>query len=101
MILVGATAVGFLLLLGITADPPLEDNGDTLNGDHPSYSSLEYACGVTGIVLILGSWVYDIVGAPLAVKRQNARILRERNATLEFDFDNGGEFVRIQLVRRF
>jgi hypothetical protein len=42
-----------------------------------------------------------MVGAPLAVKRQNERILKERKAALEFDFDRGGEFVRIQLVRRF
>ncbi|MGB7061812.1 MAG: hypothetical protein WBF13_05595 [Candidatus Zixiibacteriota bacterium] len=101
MILMGAMVVGALLLLGATGDQGLEGNGDTLNGGRNSDGSLEYACGVTGLVLVAGSWVYDIVGAPLAVKRQNARILRERNATLEFDFDNGGEFVQIQLVRRF
>ncbi|MGB2768290.1 MAG: hypothetical protein WBC88_01020 [Candidatus Zixiibacteriota bacterium] len=101
MILAGAAAVGALLLLGLTADPPLEGDGDTLNGDRKNDGSLEYACGVTALVLVVGSWVYDIVGAPLAVKRQNERLLRERKATLEFDFDNRGELVRIQLVRRF
>jgi|GEM_PF-540692 len=102
MILAGAMVVGGLLLVvpgyGYR---DTETCGDTLNGDRNNDGSLELACAVTGLVLVAGSWVYDIVGAPLAVKRQNARILRERNATLEFDFERGGEFVRIQLVRRF
>ena len=100
-VLAGATIVGALLFISGVGYHGCEGNGDTLNGDPHSYSSLEYACVATGIALIIGSWVYDIVGAPLAVKRQNERILGDRKATLEFDFEPGGEFVRIQLVRRF
>jgi hypothetical protein len=101
MVLAGAAIVGGLLVVGGSGYPGPEDDGDTLNGDHPSYGYLRLACVVTGMTLIIGSWLYDIVEAPLAVKRQNERILRERKATLEFDFERGGEFARIQLIRRF
>ena len=100
-VLLATEMVGFLLMFMAMGDPGYDLDDTTSNGDRENDDGTRDWLAGTGAFLFLGSWIYDMVGAPLAVKRQNERILRERNATLEFDFERGGELVRIQLVRRF
>lgn len=100
-VLLATEMVGFVLMFMAMGDPGYDLDDTTSNGDRENDDGTRDWLAGTGAFLFLGSWIYDMVGAPLAVKRQNERILRERKAALEFDFDRGGEFVRIQLVRRF
>jgi hypothetical protein len=100
-ILLATEMVGFVLMFMAMGDPGYDLDDTTSNGDRENDDGTRDWLAGTGAFLFLGSWIYDVVGAPFACKRQNERILRERKVALEFDFERGGEFVRIQLVRRF
>ena len=54
-----------------------------------------------GGVLFVGSWIYDLVGAPLAVQRENRELLGGENVGLRFGFDQKSHSVRVQIVKRF
>jgi hypothetical protein len=54
-----------------------------------------------GGFLFFGSWIYDIIGAPLAVQRENREFLQGRNVRLRFDLDGASHSVRVQMVKRF
>ena len=54
-----------------------------------------------GGVLFVGSWIYDVIGAPLAVQRENQKLLEGGNLRLKFDLDHTTHSVRVQIVRRF
>ncbi len=60
-----------------------------------------YVFMATGGALFLGSWVYDMIGAPLAVQKYNEELLQKKNIGLEFDFNHRSKFVRFQIVKRF
>jgi hypothetical protein len=52
-----------------------------------------------GSTLFFGSWAYDLVFAPLGIKKKNEELLRERNTELKFRIRDGD--VRIDMVWRF
>jgi hypothetical protein len=56
---------------------------------------------VFGGILFLGSWAYDMIGAPLAVQKENRELLKRSNLHLEFDPDHTSRSVRIQIAKRF
>jgi hypothetical protein len=67
-----------------------------------SNSDVDYEIvGVAGVTLFVGTWIYDIIGAPLAVQKHNQKFLEKENVGLEFDFDPGSEVVKLQIVKRF
>jgi hypothetical protein len=55
----------------------------------------------SGGVLFFGSWIYDLVGAPHAVQRENRELLGGENVRLRFGFDQTSHSVRVQIVKRF
>jgi len=69
-------------------------NGSTSNGDAE-------IVGIFAGTLFIGTWIYDIIGAPLAVQKYTEEFLRKKNVGLEFDFDHRSEFVKFQIVKRF
>jgi hypothetical protein len=54
-----------------------------------------------GGFLFFGSWIYDLVGAPHAVQKENREFLQGRNVRLRFDLDHATRSVRVQIVKRF
>ena len=69
-------------------------NGSTSSGDAD-------IVGIFGGALFVGTWVYDIIGAPLAVQRENRELLGGENVRLRFDLDGASHSVRVQMVKRF
>lgn len=68
------TAGGLLLYLGSLS---------TFQGSSHQYDT--DAMGYTGLLLFVGSWVYDVVGSPIAVVRQNRYIQEIRESRNDFD----------------
>jgi TM2 domain-containing membrane protein YozV len=56
---------------------------------------------VFGAVLFVGSWIYDLVGAPHAVQRQNRELMGTRDVQLRFCLDGASHSVRVQIAKRF
>ncbi|MGB2769226.1 MAG: hypothetical protein WBC88_05830 [Candidatus Zixiibacteriota bacterium] len=69
-------------------------SGTTSNGNRE-------LIGVFGGGLFVGTWIYDVIGAPLAVQRENREFLQGRNVRLRFDLDHTSHSVRVQIVKRF
>jgi hypothetical protein len=44
---------------------------------------------IGGLVLFMGSWVCDMVGSPLAVKKQNEKLLQGKQGNLKFQMKDG------------
>lgn len=58
-----------------------------------------YVLMTTGSVLFLGSWVYDIIGSPLAVQKRNRELLKRTNTELKFQLKDRG--LRLAIVWHF
>ncbi|MGB8657488.1 MAG: hypothetical protein WCE90_06845 [Candidatus Zixiibacteriota bacterium] len=56
---------------------------------------------ILGGTLFLGTWIYDLFDAPLAVERHNRELLEKQKVGLKFDFDQTRGFARIQIAKRF
>lgn len=73
--------------------------GESTNGSTSSTSADEVA--ILGGILFVGTWAYDIIGAPLAVQRQNRELLRGKDARHRFGLDHTSHSVRVQIAKRF
>jgi hypothetical protein len=100
-ILLATGAVGFLLMVMAMGDPAYDLDDTTSNGDRENDDGSRDWLAGTGAFLFLGSWIYDMVGAPLAVKRQNRKLLTSENASLEIHLDRTRMLLRLQIVNRF
>jgi multisubunit Na+/H+ antiporter MnhB subunit len=93
--LVGGEVFGLCLIayaLGVRSDhePPASDMNDQAG-----------TIGVFGTAFFVGTWIYDVIGAPLAVQRENRELLGGENVGLRFGFDHTSQSVRVQIVQRF
>jgi hypothetical protein len=57
--------------------------------------------GFAGLLLFVGSWVYDVVGSPIAVKKENQKLVGKKYADLKFEFDHKYDSIRIVFVKQF
>jgi len=57
--------------------------------------------GVFGVGLFVGTWIYDVIGAPLAVRRENRKLLGGENVGLRLGLDQPSRSVRLQIAKRF
>jgi hypothetical protein len=55
--------------------------------------------GVVGITLFLGSWFYDLIGAPIAVNKENEDLLQQKKTSLQFQPKNGG--FKVAIIYKF
>jgi hypothetical protein len=69
-------------------------NGSTSNGEAE-------IVGIFAGTLFLGSWIYDLIGAPKAVQRNNQELREEENLGLRFNLNYMREFVGFKIVSRF
>ena len=60
--------------------------GESTNGSPSSPSADEVT--IFGGLLFVGTWVYDIIGAPLAVQRQNRESLQGRHLELKLRMEH-------------
>jgi len=102
LILFMTGSVGSLVALTwVMGDPAPEMDDEASNGESQIDDETRDRALWVAAVLFFGTWIYDLVDAPLAVKRQNEKLLKKQNISLEFDFDDRGKVVRCQIVKRF
>lgn len=46
-------------------------------GESSNYSAADQTEFITGMALFFGSWAYDLIGAPLAVNKENEKLMKE------------------------
>ena len=73
--------------------------GGSTNGSTSGTSADEVA--IFGGILFVGTWAYDMIGAPLAVQKRNREVLGAENVDLGLGFDQASHSVRIQITKRF
>jgi hypothetical protein len=95
------TGGSFVALAGVMGDPAPEMDDETSNGENQIDDETRDRALWVAAVLFFSTWIYDLVDAPLAVKRQNKKLLKKQNLGLEFDFDDRSKVVRCQIVKRF
>jgi hypothetical protein len=67
----------------------------------PPYQNETDLMALTGIILFAGSWVYDVIGSPIAVKKKNQKLLGKRSANPKFEFSDKNDCIGIVLARQF
>jgi hypothetical protein len=88
-LLLGTEAAGLLFLyLGFE---------EALGGS--SYQNDADIMGWTGLALFSGSWLYDVIGSPIAVQKQNQKLFKGENTELRFQPKDSG--LRLVLVCHF
>lgn len=101
----GATTTGWILVAGEIISLPLltyaigvgigeSTNGSSSNGDAE-------IIGMFAGTLFIGTWIYDLIDAPLAVRRQNQKLLWKQNLGFQFGFERRTESAKIQIIKRF
>ena len=94
-VLAGGEILGLCLIayaVGVRTD--YKPQGSSLNDEAETI-------GVFGVGLFVGTWIYDVIGAPLAVRRENREFMGGENVRLRFDLDHTSHSVRVQIVKRF
>ena len=56
--------------------------------------------GYFGLGLFVGTWIYDVIGAPIAVQRENRELLGGEDIHLRFGLDRASHSVRVQIAKR-
>ena len=75
--------------------------GQGIPGESGELGKYEDVLWAFGGILFLGSWIYDLVGAPRAVQKENREFLQRRNVHLRFGLNDTTHSVRVQIVKRF
>jgi hypothetical protein len=79
--------VGLMFLGGLGG---FENGESTNDGDYAIFA---------GSVLFVGSWLYDIIESPMAVKKRNRKLLKQKSMGLEFRMKDAGP--KLTVVWRF
>jgi TM2 domain-containing membrane protein YozV len=95
----GKTNTGYLLLGTEAAGLLLLYLGFENAFGGPAYQNDADIMGWTGFALFSGSWIYDAIGSPIAVKKQNQKLLKRKNTELRFQPKDSG--LRLVLVYHF
>jgi TM2 domain-containing membrane protein YozV len=77
-LLLGTEVVG-ISLVGVGA---IAGFAEAMGGEPTSDDAELWAFG--GLILFVGSWVYDVVASPITVKKQNKELLQRRQGKLKF-----------------
>lgn len=56
---------------------------------------------LTGTLIFIGTWVYDLIGAPLAVKKNNQILLQKQSKAIPFEPGWRRDFVGLRIVKTF
>ena len=67
--------------------------------DRNAPTNTGYVLIITGAALFIGSWTYDLFGAPIAVNNQNQILMQRKNTEMKFQLKDSG--LRLALVYHF
>ena len=95
----GKTGTGAVLLGSELAGAILIYVSIGMSWGHGSTTVEAFPVAFAGVALFLGSWIYDMGGAPLAVHKENQRLLQGNRSDLELRMR--AEDVSLVLVYRF
>ncbi|MFH1336452.1 MAG: hypothetical protein ABII96_08035 [Candidatus Zixiibacteriota bacterium] len=95
----GKTNTGYLLLGTEAAGLLLLYMGFEVAFGGSAYQTDADLMGWTGLALFSGSWLYDIIGSPIAVHKRNKELLKKKNTELRFQPKDSG--LRLVLVYHF
>jgi hypothetical protein len=56
---------------------------------------------LTGTIIFIGTWIYDLIGAPLAVKKNNQMLLQKQSEASPFEPGWRNDFVGLRIVKSF
>lgn len=90
---------GEILSLGMCTYAVGAGLGESMSGSSSNIN--DDIAAILGGTLFFGTWIYDLIGAPLAVQKDNQNLLQKNNISLKIDFDHLNNFVRFQIVKRF
>jgi len=96
---VGKTKTGFWLLGAEVVGAYLVFTAALAELPGGEYDPDDELWGFAGLLLFVGSWVYDVVKSPIVVKKQNKELLQKRQSLLNLQMKN--ESLRLILVSRF
>jgi len=99
----GKTKTGFLLLGAEAAGGLLMFTalGFAIRGPAYEHQLETDLLAWTGAMLFGGSWIYDVIGSPIAVKKENQKLLGRKSANLKFEFDHKYDSIKIVLIGQF
>jgi hypothetical protein len=95
----GKVRTGFILLGCELVGAGLVYLGGVTGVESGEPSSGGKVAMATGVTLFYGSWAYDLVFAPLSIKKRNEELLLGKHTHLEFRINHGD--VRVITVWRF
>lgn len=92
--LLGAEAAGIgIMFLGAMGGYAASESGDTGAGENADFLAL------AGLLLFVGSWVYDVVDSPIAVQKHNQKLIQGKNTELKLQFKD--KDLRVAFVYHF
>jgi hypothetical protein len=90
---------GEVVSLGVLTFSALVGLGESMDGS-PTTIDID-ALALAGTIIFIGTWVYDLIGAPLAVKTKNQMLLEKQNQAIQLEPGRGSDFVGLQIVKGF
>ena len=94
-VLVGGEIVG----IGMVTYSIMSGFGEAAGGADPDMD--DEIAGFVGLTLFVGTWIYDVIGAPLALEKQNRELRGKKSANLKFEFDDTHNSIKALLAKRF
>ena len=71
-----------------------------LDGGQPTWDTGDVFM-VTGTILFVGLWLYDLIGAPLALQKRNEERRRKETLSIGFRCDHRRVLVGLQMTKVF
>jgi hypothetical protein len=90
---------GEVVSLGFLTFSALVGLGESMNGA-PSTTDTD-VLAITGSIIFIGTWIYDLIGAPLAVKKNNQILLQEQSEAIKLEPGWRSDFVVLRIVKGF
>lgn len=81
------------MFLGAMGGYAASESGDTGAGENADFLAL------AGLLLFVGSWVYDVVDSPIAVQKHNQKLIQGKNTELKLQFKD--KDLRVAFVYHF
>ncbi|NIN00019.1 MAG: hypothetical protein GTO24_18685 [candidate division Zixibacteria bacterium] len=89
---------GEIVSLGVLTFSGLVGFAEAMGGEASTSPDM---LALTGTIIFIGTWVYDLIGAPIAVKRNNQMLLEKRNEAIQLVPGWGSDFVGLRIVKGF
>jgi hypothetical protein len=93
-ILVGGEVVS----LGVLTFAGLVGFAEAMGGEGSTSPDM---LALTGTLIFIGTWVYDLIGAPIAVKKNNQMLLQKQSQAIPFEPGCRSDFVGLRIVKAF